>query len=334
MPIHPDKSHLRQQLLAAIDRRYRGHAAKDLADYVFANHLFAAVEPGLVAFSYNARQEIVPLLSDEAELAGFVQYCIRATKAYTYRRNQFINFNRAYDELLEAEYRDFFMALRTALTQADSEPILAEAYAAILKRHHERLRLILSSYCVTYGERDLAENPLLKTVPCEEYSARFQLQLLHIDPASLAEPILDVGCGSAGTLVNFLRARGYEAYGLDRLAPAGDHFSQQDWFEFDYTARAWGAIIAHQTLSTHFIFNHLHHRDRAGQYAALFKHLLSSLQVGGAFYYAPGLPFFEDELISLPGYALDRATISAGQVLGIGEIFYAVRIEKLAAGTN
>jgi hypothetical protein len=222
MPKPTAKSELKQQLIAAIDRRYRGHAAKDLADYVFANHLFAAAKPALIQFSYAARPEIIHLLSDEAELEGFVHYCCRATKSYTYRRNQFINFNRAYDELLEAEYRDFFLGIRAALIQADSEAALAEAYAAILTRHHERLRLILSSYCVTYGQGDLAENPLLRTVPCQEYSARFQLQLLHIDPARLAEPILDVGCGSAGTLVNFLRARGYEAFGLDRLAPAGD----------------------------------------------------------------------------------------------------------------
>jgi hypothetical protein len=334
MPDHIDKSELKRQLIATIDRRFRSHAAKDLADYVFSNHLFATAEPALIQFSFAARQEIVHYLSDEIELAGLIQYCCRATKAYTYRRNQFINFNRAYDELLSAEYRDFFLRLRAALVGADSEAALVRTYADVLTRHHERLRLILSTYCLTYGERDLAENPLLRTVPCEEYSARFQLHLLHIDLAGLAEPILDVGCGSAGTLINFLREQGYVAFGLDRLAPAGDWFIQQDWFDFDYGGRAWGTIIAHQTLSTHYIFNYVHNRARAEQYAGLFRQLLFALPINGAFYYAPGLPFFEDTLATLPGYALDRTTISTDQVLGIGEIFYATRIERLVAGAN
>jgi hypothetical protein len=330
MPNHIDKSELKRQLIAAIDRRYRSHAAKDLADYVFSNHLFSTVEPGLIRFSYVARQEIVHYLSDEAELDGLSQYCCRATKAYTYRRNQFINFSRAYDELLHTEYRDFFLQIRVALIGADSEEALAGAYTAILNRHHERLRLILSSYCVTYDERGLAGNPLLRSVPCEEYSARFQLQLLNIDLASLAEPILDVGYGTAGSLVNFLREQGYAAFGLDRLAPSGTHFIQQDWFDFDYAGLAWGTIIAHQALSTHYIFNHLHNSEKASQYAGLFSRVISSLKVGGAFYYAPGLSFIEDQLEELPGYSLHRTTISTDDVLGIGEIFYATRIERLA----
>jgi len=46
------------------------------------------------------------------------------------------------------------------------------------------------------------------------------------------------------------------------------------------------------------------------------------------------VPFFEEQIESLPGYALHRITISTDDVLGIGEIFYATRIERLVVETD
>lgn len=323
-----DQKELRKRLIASIDRRYQAHAGKDLADYIFANHLFQTVEPDLIDFSYRYRREIADYLSDETELATLVDYCVEATKRYTYQRNQFINITPTYDKLLTREYRDFLEQLKTLLDEANSVDMIANAYTKAMEHHHERLRLILSTYCLAVNEQDLPKNPLLRTVPCEEYSVPFQLSLLHIELPQIEEPVLDLGCGEAGALVEFLRGEGLDAFGLDRLAPSRPHYFRQDWFAFDYGARAWGMIIAHQSFSTHFIHNHLHSPARARQYAELYMQIVSSLRPEGAFYYAPGLPFIESHLEKTGRYSVTKTTISADKILGIGEIFYSVKVTK------
>jgi SAM-dependent methyltransferase len=319
---------LEQRLIASITQRYQSHSTKNLRDYIFSNHLFHSFDPAFIEFVYTFRHEISRYLSSKHHLAGLIEYCLHATKGYTYQRNQFINPTKAYDELLYSEYEDFFKQIRALLDTIDSVNALTRSFGAVLSRHHERLRLILASQCVAYQEHGLEENPLLQIVPCEEYSARFQLRILNINLAQLTEPVLDIGCGSAGALVNFLRNKGYTAFGVDRLAPAGPHFFEQDWFDFDYSSQAWGAIMAHQSLSTHFIYHHLHSSTNARRYAKLFLTIISSLQPGGVFCYAPGLPFFEGHLAELEHYSISKTTISTNTLLGIGEIAYSIQIKK------
>jgi hypothetical protein len=195
-----------------------------------------------------------------------------------------------------------------------------------LQRHHERLRLIFASYCAITAQSDLKNNPFLQTVPCEEYSPRFQLEVLGIDLKEVEQPILDIGCGAEGKLVKFLREQGLDAFGLDRFAPGGDAFVQEDWFSFDYARRKWRTFIAHQSLSTHFVFNYLNNVPAADQYTVLFKKILFHLTPLGALYYAPGLPFFEEELEEDPRYEITRKTI-ADNLFGLGEIAYSTQIE-------
>ena len=319
---------LENRLISSIDQRYQTHSAKSLADYIFSNYLFHTVEPSFASFAYEFRQEIFDYLSGENHLASLIEYCIRSTRSYTYQRNQFINFPESYDKLLYAEYRDFLLDIKTLLQEVDSSEAITETFSTVLRRHHERLRLILSSYCVSYNNHDLKENPLLATVPCEEYSARFQLQILNIDLSRLLEPVLDIGCGESGTLVNFLRNKGYVAFGLDRLAPSKPHFFQQNWFDFDFAGGFWGTIIAHHSWSTHFIHSHLHNPTRAGQYAGVCRKIISGLKPGGEFYYAPGLPFFEPQLEETKDTPISKTTIATNSALGIGEIFYSVKVKK------
>ncbi|MCB0208481.1 MAG: class I SAM-dependent methyltransferase [Anaerolineae bacterium] len=319
---------LEKRLLQSIDQRYQTQAGRDLGDYIFSNHLFQTFPPAFLEFSYQHRHDIAAYLADEQHVVRLIEYCIRATKAYTYRRNQFINFTEAYDALLLLQYRHFLAALRTALTQAQTLEALSAAYTAVLQQHHSRLRLIFSTYCVSQQPSGLMDNVLLKTVPCEEYSPQFQLQLLGIDIDTLAEPILDVGCGASGTLVEYLIDQGLTAFGLDRLAPAQPHFMQDDWFTFDFGRSRWGTIIAHQSFSTHFIHAHLHNADLAEQFARLYMMLLGGLKPGGTLYYAPGLPFIESHLAAMADYALTKTVIETDTTLGIGELFYAVKIHK------
>ena len=330
MANHLDLSELENLVLASIDQRYQAQASRNLADYIFSNHLFQSFPPAFLEFVYHYREGLASYLSDERHRAALTDYCIRATRTYTYQRNQFINFTRFYDELLSAQYGDFFCQLRTALVRADTIETLADELANVLQQHHERLRLILSTYCLAYQPTNLAQNPLLETVACAEYLAQFQLTLLQLDLTELVEPILDIGCGQLGKLVEDLRSDGYRAVGLDRLAPTGPYFIQQDWFEFDYAQEAWGTIIAHQSLSTHFIHAHLHNSGQAERFARLYMSLLSSLRMGGKFCYAPGLPFIEDLLEPMAGYTISKKMIEADKTLGIGEVFYSVKVAKTA----
>lgn len=323
-------SELETLLLRSIDQRYEAQAAQSLADYIFSNHLFQSFQSDFLDFSYHFREEIANYLSDDQHLTALSEYCVRSTKNYTYQRNQFINFSQFYDELLLAQYHDFLIQLRAALEQSDTIETLANSYAAVLQNHHERLRLILSSYCTAYQPGDPRENPLLKTVPCAEYSPQFQLRLLGLDTAELSDPILDIGCGESGKLVTYLQENGRIAMGIDRQVPALPNFVQQDWFAFDYGSARWGTIIAHQSFSTHFIHAHLHNSERAEQYAKLYMTLLASLSLGGKFCYAPGLPFIETHVEKTAGYAVTKTTIEADKTLGIGEVFYAANIEKIA----
>ncbi len=325
-----DNTQLEKLILASIDQRYQAHTTRDLADYIFSNYLFQSFQPAFIGFIGRYGPDIAVYLADPGHVQALVGYCMRATKAYTYQRNQFINFTGFYDELLAAEYTRFFEQIREMLAQTTTIEGLTAATATVLQAHHERLRLVLSSYCVAAQPAKLNANPLLSTVPCEEYSAALQLRLLGLDPAALAEPILDIGCGASGALVTALRQQGYTAFGLDRLAPVGPAFFQQNWFEFDFGANRWGTIVAHQSFSTHFIHAHLHNSTSATQFARLTMQILGGLKPGGEFCYAPGLPFFEPHIESSREFAVAKTTIQAGNTLGIGEIFYAARVKKLS----
>ncbi|HMQ54051.1 MAG TPA: class I SAM-dependent methyltransferase [Anaerolineae bacterium] len=330
MPSQLNISELEALILRSIDQRYQIQATRNLADYIFSNHLFQSFPPEFLDFSFQYRREIAGYLADEQHLAALREYCIRSTKAYTYQRNQFINFTQFYDELLSAQYLDFLSQLRVALEQSDTIEALAKAYSTVLQRHHQRLRLILSSYCLTYQPGDLQENSLLKTVPCAEYSPQFQARLLGLDETEWLDPILDIGCGQSGKLVKYLSEKGYTAIGLDRLGPPLPNFIQQNWFEFDYGVGQWGTIIAHQSFSTHFIHAHLHHPGNAEEFAKLYMRILSALRRGGTFCYAPGLPFVEHHLEKVAGYSISKTVIEADQILGIGEVFYSVKVRSLS----
>jgi hypothetical protein len=319
---------IKDRLFFFITQRYQSHAARQLEDYIFSNRLFQSFETEFADFLFESHEGIFQYLSNAVNSAGLVEYCIRSTKEYTYKRNQYINFTRQYDELLLAEYQDLLVQIKNLSETARSREELFHSFGTVLQRHHERLRLILSSYCVITSQNELKNNPLLQTVPCEEYSARFQLDILRLDLEQIAEPVLDIGCGTEGALVKFLRNQGFEALGIDRLAPKEPFFYQSDWFDFDYNQRRWGTIIAHQSLSTHFIYNYLSNPAKAKSYVDLFMRILSSLDMNGKFCYAPGLPFFEDSLEKMERYEILRETISS-DLSGIGEIAYAVQIKLL-----
>ena len=144
---------------------------------------------------------------------------------------------------------------------------------------------------------------------CAEYSAALQLRVLALEPATLAEPILDLGCGSSASLVRELRRLGKDAHGLDR-APSSEPFVQLgDWLDLDLGRGRWGTVLSHMGFSNHFVHHHLGSGDAAARYARRYMDVLGALRPEGLFAYAPGLPFLE-RLLPLERYALSRHPVS------------------------
>jgi hypothetical protein len=319
---------LRRWLLESITRRFHSKADLALSDYIFSNSLFHTIAREHVEFMFDHRTEIVDYLASPQAVAELVEHCVDSTRRYTYERNQFVNFTGEYEELMKAEYTDFIRQIRKALMRSKTEPALEKALVGVLQVHHERLRLIMASYCVTYQDQDLQVNPLLRTVPCEEYSAGFQLSILGLELGDLIEPVLDIGCGSNGALVRFLRQQGIEAYGVDRLAPKEPFFFQSDWFDFNFDIEAWGCVLAHQSLSIHFIYAYLHQPAGIQKFAGLSVKILSSLPEGSFLCYAPGMPFFEEQVEKMAGFSIMRHKISM-HLHEVEQIAYSARIQRV-----
>lgn len=140
------------------------------------------------------------------------------------------------------------------------------------------------------------EDAQIQQVPCAEYSASLQVELLNISLDKLQEPILDIGSGKKGALVSHLREKGFEAYGIDRFSSSSPGCSIADWLEFEYKSGYWGTILSHLGFSNHFRHHHLRSDGDYIVYARKFMEILHSLKPGGTFHYAPGLTFIEEYL--------------------------------------
>lgn len=324
-----ENNKLQEWLLHSITQRFRSKADLELGDYVFKNSLFHSIAPEQLEFMFAHREELFEYLGATNSVQELARHCIDSTKRYTYERNQFVNFTLAYDELLDAEYIDFIQRIRQALKISENMEELEIATTATLKVHHERLRLIMASYCITYQGQDLRVNPLLKSVPCEEYAAEFQLSILGLTLQDLKEPVLDIGCGQNGTLVRYLHEQGVDAYGVDRIAPQKLFFTQSDWFNFDFAGKPWGSILAHQSLSTHFIYAYLNLPVNIEKFSRFFVNILEGLETSSFLCYAPGLPFFEKQLEVLEQYTQEHHPISL-RLPEVEQIAYSTKITKIA----
>lgn len=172
-----------------------------------------------------------------------------------------------------------------------------------------------------------------------EYSAELQVNLLGLDQPSPREPILDLGCGEHAHLVAHLRSRGLRAFGVDLAVAAADHLFPVDWFAFPLVPASWGTIVSHLGFAQQFLRQHLDPTGDAARYARRFMEILRALQPGGAFVYAPGLPFIED-LLPREKYLVYRKNVEGltpdhpieqalRETLGTSP-FYACRIERRA----
>jgi hypothetical protein len=202
------------------------------------------------------------------------------------RINQYYSFGADERKALSDIYTVLFSNIRNSNS---SIAALSEAHFTNLRNFIDKTNPFAGKI-YPYKEKDL--NPVV----CHEYSAEFQIEILHLKVEELMEPVLDIGCGRQGNLVKYLRAEGVEAYGFDRLHADLPFLTSADWLEFQYGASKWGTIISNLGFSNHFHHHHLREDGDFLKYAEKYIEILRSLKPGGCFHYAPGLPFIEQHL--------------------------------------
>ena len=305
--------------LAPLVERWAAVAPNELGT---ATHLDPP-DDDLLAYLDANREALAQSLaarSGEVDLASALALAeLRWLQGY----NQFLDLNDTSREALAAIARRALDGVRAALAHPGDRATLGAAIARVVAAHRTALGRLVSALLAALPGADQGG---ATSVQCAEYSPELQLSLLGLDVSGLRGPVLDLGCGAEARLVHHLRAAGVDASGLDRAAAPGPFVSARDWFTGPLGG-PWGTVISHLGFSHHFMFHHLRGGPQAGRYAKRYMEILNSLAPGGAFVYAPGLPFLEP-LLPAASYRVSRKPIAGVEAQG-GVAPYACRVERV-----
>jgi hypothetical protein len=209
-----------------------------------------------------------------------------------YKSNQFVTFSETDICELKKYYLSFILGIKDILSETAAFTI-----EELTTNHYNNLRKWILKTNPFVEKINRSDNPYLKEVVCSEYSTEMQLELLDINIRNLNEPVIDIGCGMHANLVNFLRAEGIDAYGLDRMLFANSgYLIKNDWFGFEFNVNSWGTIIANMSFSNHFRHHHYRTDGRFEDFARKYNQILNSLKLNGKFIYSPSLPFIEQHI--------------------------------------
>ncbi len=188
----------------------------------------------------------------------------------------------------------------------------SDIISTIRQFHYPKLKRLVESICPRRLADTLRAHPELNPVTCCEYTPGLQLELLKLDTKRLAQPLLDVGCGTQAYLVRFLRSAGIDAYGFDRNASNPDPcVSNADWFEYDYGTGRWGTVVSNLSFVSHLGFTRRFNPSGMDRYLDTGRRILSSLAPGGAFVFAPADELLE-ETAARDGYRVESWHIPGG----------------------
>ncbi|NDK55734.1 class I SAM-dependent methyltransferase [Pontibacter fetidus] len=303
-----------ENLRTQIDRQFEYSRRKNIFCNLSNNVL--SFQPETIAYLRQNHQAIKTLTSEEEN--SLTKYLVDGAIRSLCQANQFYYFN----ELDKATLKKLYIKLLSKL-KALPESEEKEAYKQIATKHFIALQSFLRM--TNPFARHLYSNKepyLEQEVVCEEYTAATQLHLLHIDIATLKEPILDLGCGQQAHLVRYLRDQKLEAYGIDRSVSPSSHTFKADWFEFSLSDKTWGTIISNLGFSNHFLHHHLRVGGDYANFGIRYKEILHALKIGGTFYYAPDLPFIENYLkpeeFLLQRFAVEGTEYKAIKVTRLG----------------
>jgi hypothetical protein len=199
------------------------------------------------------------------------------------------------DQTLERELEHLVSASLCRIIRLCASPrVDFQSVERTVRLHQRHLRNVLGKYEeLTMFPR---EHPYVRPVPCGEYSAELQIRILQLDLSRMREPVLDIGCGSNGNLVRYLRDQGLDATGLDRNADPTSFLKRSSWLDEPYSPNTWGTMISHLAFSNHFLRHHLRKNGNFARYAEKYVEIIHALQVRGTFFYVPDLPFIESYL--------------------------------------
>lgn len=285
-----------ERIIAYIDDQIAFNSRKNLFHTGSGEHLsFTELTRDLLA----NKGELEALLHG-TDADAVIDYMVNRVLRELFQTNQYIELRS--EEV--AELRGIYeILLAEILNQPDDAGELA-------RRHYGRLTAWLARTNPILRAINPPERPAAATAVCAEYSPELQLEILGIDPRTLIEPVMDIGCGRGAGLVTYLRSLGIDAHGLDRLCDRREpHLIEASWFEFEFTEGRWGTLVANLSFSTHFINNHLRDDGLHAEYAATYMKMLRSLKTGGSFHYAPSLNFIEEYLPS-NRYSVTRTPIA------------------------
>jgi len=269
-------------------------------------------------FAGTTRELIAQIAANvfsEKEEQALLRFTTKATLSSFYRLNQFYQFNRQAEAALETIYRQLLQDIK-------SEKESDIHFDRLAGNHYLRLqRWLTKSQPEATAFYPALQAVIANEVVCAEYSVSAQLHTLGIDISSLAEPILDLGCGKDYHLIKHLLSMGFDAYGMDREVIPGKNVCRRSWMDAVFEPGYWGTIISHLGFSNHFMHHHLKAKSDHLLYAGRYVELLQSLKAGGRFYYAPDLPFIEIYL-DANRYALKKKPVPPTR-------FYATSVQRL-----
>jgi hypothetical protein len=291
------------------------------------------LDDSLTASLYVDREQLVERLDEAlAGLAAVVQQLVGRTVRQLHARNQFLHIDEAAMRELAAMHERFVPALRSALARADSEQQLKTRVQEVLRSHVASLGGVL----LRLDEPGRNHGMVFREVKCAQYEPVLQLRVLGLEPETMLDPVLDLGCGESAALVRHLRDLGHEAFGIERVGQVSELLVGTDWLQTPLQPGAWGTVLSHLGFSNHFLHEHLRVGGLAERYAHKYMELLRALKPGGSLVYSPGLPFVET-LLSREAYSVMKLPVprvvggvcddEMSSVYG-SSVFYACRVTR------
>ena len=244
----------------------------NLGIFQFANETVKAIS-NTNELDIDSKQFLIDYSTDKA----IEEFC---------RINQYYSFDLKTKNKLRQIYADLFENI-----QAKTDPI-----EIISKNHYEKLKQWLKESNPFAEKIYKNAGKKINPIACSEYSPNLQINILKINIEHLMQPVLDIGCGKDGLLVNYLKNQGVEIFGIDRFKFTASNLITTDWLEYDYGKEKWGTIVSNLGFSNHFSHHNLREDGSYIEYGKTYMSILHSLKIGGSFHYAPDLPFIEKYL--------------------------------------
>lgn len=247
-----------------------------------------------------------------SEKEKIIDFTVDKALTEFYKINQYYRFSENSKDKLKQIYRHLFVEI---LHPAEQQNI-----AIVAENHYTRIQKWLAE-SNPFASKIYPENlSVIDEVVCAEYSAELQMEILGMNVSELEGPVLDVGCGAKAQLVKAMAANGFNVYGIDRNVSSVDNLEKADWLDYYFIPDHWGTIVSNLGFSNHFRHHHLRSDGDFAGYARKYMEILQSLKLGGAFFYAPDLPFIETYL-DQEKYNITRKEIPATD-------YYSVKIKR------